>query len=83
MSLRIVALLAAVFCAAAPVLAREPAKPVASIRNREPALSPARERQARCGAEWRGLSAADKTSRGPSWPQFYNKCVKRLKASQR
>jgi len=39
----------------------------------------ARERQKKCGAEWRGLSATEKASQGPKWPQYFSKCVKRLK----
>ncbi|WP_298965560.1 hypothetical protein [uncultured Methylobacterium sp.] len=39
----------------------------------------ARDRQKTCGAEWRALPAAEKTSQGPKWPQYYSKCVKRLK----
>ncbi|WP_438346124.1 hypothetical protein [Methylorubrum populi] len=43
------------------------------------AQSAARERQKKCGAEWRALSATEKTAQGPKWPQYYSKCVKRLK----
>lgn len=39
----------------------------------------ARERQKKCGAEWRALSATEKAAQGPKWPQYYSKCVKRLK----
>ena len=48
---------------------------------REPSVaqSAARERQKKCGAEWRALSATEKTAQGPKWPQYYSKCVKRLK----
>ena len=38
-----------------------------------------RERQKKCGVEWRALSAAEKTAQGPRWPQYMSKCVKRLK----
>jgi hypothetical protein len=41
--------------------------------------SAARERQKKCGAEWRALSVADKAVQGPKWPQYFSKCVKRLK----
>ncbi|GLS42263.1 hypothetical protein GGR33_001909 [Methylobacterium brachythecii] len=81
MSLRVVALLAAGLSVGVPALAREATKSTVAVREKEPALSPARERQKRCGTEWRGLSAADKTAKGPTWPQFYSRCVKRLKAS--
>jgi Ni/Co efflux regulator RcnB len=43
------------------------------------AQSAARERQKKCGAEWRALSATEKKAQGPKWPQYYSKCVKRLK----
>ena len=43
------------------------------------AQSAARERQKKCGAEWRALSATEKTAQGPKWPQYYSKCVNRLK----
>jgi len=48
---------------------------------KEPSVgqSAARERQKKCGAEWRALTAAEKTAQGPKWPQYYSKCVKRLK----
>jgi hypothetical protein len=49
--------------------------------SKEPSVaqSAARERQKKCGAEWRALTAAEKTAQGPKWPQYYSKCVKRLK----
>ncbi len=45
-------------------------------------LAAARDRRNRCIAEWRGMSASEKTSAGPKWPQFFNACVKRQKSSQ-
>lgn len=49
---------------------------------KEPGDAPlnARERQKACAAQWRGFSAAEKSAQGPKWPQFYNRCIKRLKA---
>lgn len=41
--------------------------------------SAARGRQKACGAEWRALGDAEKRAQGPKWPQYYSKCVKRLK----
>ncbi|MGN7125816.1 hypothetical protein [Methylorubrum thiocyanatum] len=76
-------LLAAVVLAAPLLLAQ-----VATAREatkeptaKEPSVaqSAARERQKKCGAEWRALSATEKTAQGPKWPQYYSKCVKRLK----
>lgn len=55
--------------------------PTAKETAKEPSVaqSAARERQKKCGAEWRALSPADKSAQGPKWPQYYSKCVKRLK----
>lgn len=66
--------------AAAPASKPAP-KPAPASRAKEPAapLSPGRERQATCAAEWRSLSPTEKTAKGPKWPQFYSRCVKRLK----
>ena len=64
------------FLAGGPALAREAA---GAAREPSVAQSAARERQKKCGAEWRALPAADKTAQGPKWPQYYSKCVKRLK----
>lgn len=43
----------------------------------------ARERQKTCGAEWRGLTDAQKAAQGPKWPQFWSKCNKRLKGNDK
>ncbi len=61
---------------AQPVLAKEPA---ATAKEPSVSQSAARERQKTCGAEWRALSVADKAAKGPKWPQYFSKCVKRLK----
>ncbi|MER2251425.1 hypothetical protein ABS772_16015 [Methylorubrum podarium] len=55
--------------------------PSAKETAKEPSVaqSAARERQKKCGAEWRALSATEKAAQGPKWPQYYSKCVKRLK----
>ncbi|WP_336489038.1 hypothetical protein [Methylobacterium nigriterrae] len=81
------AALAAPLLLASPALARESAKataataPAATQTAKEPTVgqSAARERQKKCGAEWRGLSATEKAAQGPKWPQYFSKCVKRLK----
>lgn len=48
---------------------------------REPGIRAlaARERQRKCGAEWRALAPSEKAAQGPRWPQYYSKCVRRLK----
>lgn len=53
----------------------------AAKETKEPSVgqSAARERQKTCGMEWRALSVSEKTAQGPKWPQYYSKCVKRLK----
>ncbi len=86
--------LLAAFALAAPLLLTPassqaapaaPAAPAAKDAPKETAKEPsvaqsaARERQKKCGAEWRALTAAEKTAQGPKWPQYYSKCVKRLK----
>ena len=80
------AVLAAPLLLAQAATAKEPwaaptAKEAAKESTKEPSVaqSAARERQKKCGAEWRALSATEKTAQGPKWPQYYSKCVKRLK----
>jgi len=38
-----------------------------------------RERQKKCGAEWKEAKAAGKVEKGQKWPQFWSACNKRLK----
>ena len=38
-----------------------------------------RERQKKCGAEWKEAKAAGKIEKGMKWPQFWSACNKRLK----
>ncbi|QGY03302.1 hypothetical protein MMSR116_16470 [Methylobacterium mesophilicum SR1.6/6] len=72
-----------------PVLAKEaPAKTPAATeapaaKQPSPGQTAARERQKKCGAEWRGLPDAQKTAQGPKWPQFWSKCNKRLKGNDK
>jgi hypothetical protein len=39
-----------------------------------------RERQKKCGAEWKSAKKAGKVEKGTKWPQFWSACNKRLKA---
>ena len=50
---------------------------------REPSagLLAARERQKKCGVEWKDAKAAGKTEKGVTWPKFCSECNKRLKAA--
>jgi hypothetical protein len=41
----------------------------------------ARERQRKCGVEWKEAKAANKTG-GMKWPQFWSRCNARLKGNQ-
>ena len=74
-----------------PVLAKDlPAAktteaPAATPAAKEPSAGQlaARDRQKKCGAEWRGLTDVQKTSQGPKWPQFWSKCNKRLKGGDK
>lgn len=40
----------------------------------------ARERQRKCGAEWKELKASNGTG-GQKWPQFWSRCNARLKGN--
>ncbi|MCJ2031022.1 hypothetical protein MKK50_16755 [Methylobacterium sp. J-043] len=71
------ALLAAPLLLAQAAVAKETGKETG--KEQSVAQSAARERQKKCGAEWRALSATEKAAQGPKWPQYYSKCVKRLK----
>ncbi|MET7242004.1 hypothetical protein ABZT49_01415 [Methylobacterium sp. EM32] len=75
------ACLAALLVAApAAVLGQTAPDPeVAPRREPSPRSLAARERQRRCGAEWRALTPPDKAAQGPRWPQYYSRCVRRLK----
>ncbi|KQP32488.1 hypothetical protein ASF27_18310 [Methylobacterium sp. Leaf102] len=69
-------------CLAAPLLLSQPVlAQEKGTAAKEPTVSQsaARTRQKTCGAEWRALSVADKAAKGPKWPQYFSKCVKRLK----
>ena len=41
----------------------------------------ARERQKKCGAEWKEAKAAGKIEKGMKWPQYWSACNKRLKSA--
>jgi hypothetical protein len=40
-----------------------------------------RERQKKCGAEWKEAKAAGKIEKGMKWPQYWSACNKRLKGA--
>jgi hypothetical protein len=63
-----------------------PAKPEAkndtkSAKTPSAGQAAARERQKKCGAEWKEAKAAGKVEKGMKWPQYWSACNKRLKAA--
>ena len=40
-----------------------------------------RERQKKCGAEWKAAKAAGKIEKDQKWPQYWSACNKRLKSA--
>ena len=44
-----------------------------------PAVAAMRERQKKCGAEWKDAKAAGKIEKGTTWPKYWSACNKRLK----
>jgi len=40
-----------------------------------------RERQKKCGAEWKEAKAGGKIEKGMKWPKFWSACNKRLKGA--
>ena len=41
----------------------------------------ARERQRKCGVEWKELKAGGKVADGMKWPKFWSQCNARLKGN--
>lgn len=48
-----------------------------------PAVAAMRERQKKCGAEWKEAKAAGKVEKGTTWPKYWSACNKRLKAASK
>lgn len=48
-----------------------------------PAVAAMRERQKKCGAEWKEAKAAGKVEKGMTWPKYWSACNKRLKAASK
>lgn len=55
-------------------------KPKKAKKPLTPGQQAARERQKKCGAEWKAAKAAGKVEKGMKWPQYWSACNKRLKA---
>ena len=47
-----------------------------------PAVTAMRERQKKCGAEWKEAKAAGKVEKGMTWPKYWSACNKRLKEAE-
>jgi hypothetical protein len=45
------------------------------------ALAAARERQKKCGAEWKEAKKAGKVEKGMIWPKYWSACNKHLKSA--
>jgi hypothetical protein len=58
-------------------------KKKASAEKRAPSAAQLalRDRQKKCGAEWKEAKAAGKTDAGMKWPQYWSACNKRLKGT--
>ena len=69
--------------AKAPAATEAPAAAAPAEKAPSPGQTAARDRQKKCGAEWRGLTDVQKTAQGPKWPQFWSKCNKRLKGNDK
>jgi hypothetical protein len=64
--------------AASPVMAQAKRTGVAKSQPSAGQLA-MRERQKKCGAEWKEAKAAGKIEKGMKWPQYWSACNKRLK----
>lgn len=66
----------------APGATERTAPPRAARPKREPTMGQmaARERQRKCGAEWKEAKAAGKTG-DQKWPQYWSRCNARLKGN--
>ena len=79
----VAAAVATLFLAAtstAPVMAQAK-RETAAKRAPRTGLMAMRERQKKCGAEWKEAKAAGKVEKGMKWPKYWSACNKRLKAA--
>jgi hypothetical protein len=85
----VAAVLAAFVVTAMPLPAAQAQTPAAQDTKQEAAkpkkgkmsaaLSAMRDRQKKCGAEWKEAKAAGKIEKGQTWPKYWSACNKRLK----
>jgi hypothetical protein len=66
-----------------PTTAKPARRAPAARSAKEPTVGQmaARERQRKCGAEWKEAKAANRTG-GIKWPQYWSRCNARLKGNQ-
>ena len=60
--------------------ASKPTKKAKTKRPLTPGQIAMREREKKCGAEWRAAKKAGKIQKGTTWPKYWSACNKRLKA---
>jgi hypothetical protein len=60
--------------------AAQPAKPDVKKKPVPKGLAAARERQKKCGVEWKDAKAAGGVAKDMTWPKFWSACNKRMKA---
>ena len=88
----VAALCAGLLAAPVPVLTQTaeaqmqspaPAKAETTKAKKEPSAGTLamRERQKKCGAEWKEAKAAGKIEKGMTWPKYWSACNKRLKSA--
>jgi len=58
------------------------AKKVESAKPATAGQTAARERQRKCGAEWKEAKAAGKVEKSMTWPKYWSACNKRLKGEK-
>ncbi len=68
--------------AAAQTATPAPAKPAKAKKPPTAAQLAERERQKKCGAEWKEAKAAGKVEKGMTWPKYWSACNKRLKEAE-
>jgi Ni/Co efflux regulator RcnB len=64
--------------------AQTEAKPAKKTKAKKPPTAgqlAARERQKKCGAEWKAAKKAGKVEKGMTWPKYWSACNKRLRAA--
>ncbi|MEA2951958.1 MAG: hypothetical protein QOJ96_1478 [Alphaproteobacteria bacterium] len=55
------------------------AKAATKNRTLSPGQQAARDRQKKCGAEWKEAKAGGKIAKGMKWPKYWSECNTRLK----